>query len=272
MPSDAIPPESEFIIPAQVRAARALLGWSQEQLANEAEIALSSVRDIENERRPGDTVKVDAVRRALRNGGVVFVPGRPDQGPGVRLVANRPHMLRRPAAMQKWEGMPFAVEWQGRAVTVFIAFEVVSDLGGHQGYTTDQEYLKTFDRHRGEILDAITLAIQDSNNFDGFGRLYVRQKDIDALKYGRWHKVVIAGDEFARDASARSLINDFVSKFISVGIPGDVQVFRDLSDRSRYVYYFSPKASEIARESMLKFRATPCDIVPDTTAMRRVQL
>ena len=91
------------IIPAQIQAACALLGWSQEQLANEAEIGSGTVRDIESEKRGADSGAVESTHRALWNGGVVFVAGRQDEGPGVRLVANRPNIIRRSTTMQKWE-------------------------------------------------------------------------------------------------------------------------------------------------------------------------
>src|SRR5258708_2787003 len=157
---------ADVVIPAQIRAGRALLGWSQEQLAEEAEIALSTVRDTENGRRAADTGAVAAIHRALWNGGVVFTSGRPNEGPGVRLVANRPNVIRRPTTMHKWEGMPFAVEWQGKVVTVFVVFEVIDDLGRHRGNTPDEAYLQTFERHRGDILDAVTVPIDDPATCD----------------------------------------------------------------------------------------------------------
>jgi transcriptional regulator with XRE-family HTH domain len=63
---------NDLITPAQIRAGRALLGWSQEQLATAAEVTLSTVRDIESETRLADTGAAAAIRRALRNEGVVW--------------------------------------------------------------------------------------------------------------------------------------------------------------------------------------------------------
>ena len=261
----------DMIIPAQIRAGRALLGWSQEQLAQEAEVALSTVRDTENERRAADTTAVKNIRRALWNGGVVFAPGRQDKGPGVHLVANRPHLIRRPTVMQKYEGMPFAVEWQGRVVTVFVAYEVIDDLDGHRGPTPDEAYLQTFERHRGEILDATTLAITDPENFDPQGRLHVRQKDLDMLKQGQWYRVVIDTGEDIRAASVTGLMNKFVQTFINSGLPSDVQVFRDLTITDAHVYYFSPKAAVIAKELLTSRGATPCPEPPNLASMRKVK-
>src|ERR1039458_3172635 len=98
----------DMIIPAQIRAGRALLGWSQEHLAREAEVGLSTVRDAESGRRAADTGAMACIRRALWNGGVVFSGGHPGEGPGVRLVADQPNIIRRPSTMQ-WEGLPFTV-------------------------------------------------------------------------------------------------------------------------------------------------------------------
>jgi DNA-binding XRE family transcriptional regulator len=42
---------TEIVIPPQVRAGRALLGWSQEDLARQAGVAITTVRDVEREKR-----------------------------------------------------------------------------------------------------------------------------------------------------------------------------------------------------------------------------
>jgi transcriptional regulator with XRE-family HTH domain len=172
----------EVIIPAQIRGARAMIGWSQAQFAKEAGVALSAVSETELEKRAANTAAADKMVRALSNAGVVFTPGHPGEGPGVRLAANRPHLIRHPSTMLRYAGLPFDVEWQGKVKTVFVAFDVIDKLGEHQGSPPDERYYKTFVDHRGQILDAVALAITDPVNFDEFGRLYIRQKDLDALK------------------------------------------------------------------------------------------
>lgn len=54
-------------------------------------MAISSVRDIEGERRAGEVGTVSNVRRALENEWVEFLPGTSEYGPGVRLVGDRPN-------------------------------------------------------------------------------------------------------------------------------------------------------------------------------------
>ena len=69
----------------QLRAARALLGWSQTELANQAGMSLPTVKRVETERGPKVSEEARlALQRALVLGGVEFI----DQnggGPGVRL-------------------------------------------------------------------------------------------------------------------------------------------------------------------------------------------
>lgn len=74
---------------AQIRAARALLGWSQPALAKASGISLPTIVRMEGQQGPGRSSagNVDAVRRALEAAGVVFLEGddADGTGPGVRL-------------------------------------------------------------------------------------------------------------------------------------------------------------------------------------------
>lgn len=163
--------QKSIVIPAQIRAARALLDWSQDELAKAAEVALTSVRDLESQKRAADSGTAAAIRRALENEGIEFLPGTAQSGPGVRLVGNRPNLVRRPTTMTKWDGMPFMIEWQGREVTVFLTREAIEDLGRHSGTEADEIYLKTFEKFCGSILDGVRVAITDPKNFDRQGNL-----------------------------------------------------------------------------------------------------
>lgn len=172
---------NQTIIPAQIRAARSLVNWSQDELAKAADVALTSVRDIEGERRAADSGTVSNVRRALENEGVEFLPGAAEHGPGVRLVGNRPNLIRRPTVMTMWDGMPLEVEFKGKAFCAFISREVLDDLGRLTKKEPDEVYFKIFDKHRGSILDAVRRAFGSRENWDKQGRLYIRGKDIPEL-------------------------------------------------------------------------------------------
>ncbi len=71
---------------AQLRAARGLVGWSQEDLANASGVALSTVRRMESSNGPLRSTTENAwkVQKALEDAGVVFIDEN-GGGPGVRL-------------------------------------------------------------------------------------------------------------------------------------------------------------------------------------------
>ena len=74
---------------AQIKAARALIDWSQPQLATASGLSMPTIRRMEGPLGPGRSTaaNVEAVQRALEEAGVIFIdagevkPG----GPGVRL-------------------------------------------------------------------------------------------------------------------------------------------------------------------------------------------
>jgi ribosome-binding protein aMBF1 (putative translation factor) len=59
--------------PQQSRAARGWLGWSQTDLANRAEVSLSTVRDFELGNRTPIPVTLGAMRRTFEEAGVRFL-------------------------------------------------------------------------------------------------------------------------------------------------------------------------------------------------------
>lgn len=56
--------------PAQCRAARALLGWTQERLAEEAEVGVVTIRQFEGGASKPRRATLAAIRRAMENVGV----------------------------------------------------------------------------------------------------------------------------------------------------------------------------------------------------------
>jgi transcriptional regulator with XRE-family HTH domain len=76
--------------PAQVRAARALIGWSQSKLAEVAGVPVSTVNEFETG-APDHFANeaVDKLRAALEAAGVAFIPKNGGGGIGVRLREGR---------------------------------------------------------------------------------------------------------------------------------------------------------------------------------------
>jgi transcriptional regulator with XRE-family HTH domain len=72
----------------QIRAARALLGWSQKKLAEKSDVGIATIKRIE----VGNGLVVSSTRSAwrlqqtLQNGGVTFIDATTISGPGVLLT------------------------------------------------------------------------------------------------------------------------------------------------------------------------------------------
>lgn len=82
-----------MITSRQVRAARALLGWNQEMLADKALIALTTLKRLES--ASGLAVREDTRHqavKALEDAGIVFFDS--ERGEGVMLVRGSPPKSR----------------------------------------------------------------------------------------------------------------------------------------------------------------------------------
>jgi transcriptional regulator with XRE-family HTH domain len=74
----------EPVTPAQCRAARSLLNLTQPELAESAELGLSTVVDFERERRRVSAQAIGAIRASLVRAGIEFIDEN-GGGEGVRL-------------------------------------------------------------------------------------------------------------------------------------------------------------------------------------------
>ena len=72
---------------AQVRAARALIGWSQAKLAETTGVPVSTINEFETGApdRIANEAAADKIRAALEAAGAVFLPKDDGGGIGVRL-------------------------------------------------------------------------------------------------------------------------------------------------------------------------------------------
>lgn len=76
-----------MICSAQIRAAKALLRWSGEDLANKAGVSLSTIRRVEASEGVPEAQNMKtllSIMKALELAGVEFI-GSPDDRPGVRF-------------------------------------------------------------------------------------------------------------------------------------------------------------------------------------------
>lgn len=76
-----------MITPAQCRAARAYLNWSQQQLADLSRIGNATIRNFESEKSASHHATLDVLQRTFEAHGILFVADGEvsDVGEGVRL-------------------------------------------------------------------------------------------------------------------------------------------------------------------------------------------
>jgi ribosome-binding protein aMBF1 (putative translation factor) len=85
----SVPYSGAMITGSQIRAARALLGWTTQHLANQSGIHFATISRIEQtDGTPATrTSTLQSLQAALERGGVIFLESGStrDGGPGVRL-------------------------------------------------------------------------------------------------------------------------------------------------------------------------------------------
>jgi transcriptional regulator with XRE-family HTH domain len=81
---EAEPIRMPSLTPEQCRAARGLLDWTQEELAERADVSRSMIRDFENGRHFLHNATACQIVAALEHGGALLIPSD-EAGPGVRL-------------------------------------------------------------------------------------------------------------------------------------------------------------------------------------------
>ena len=77
-----------MITPAQCRAARALLDWSQQQLAEASNVGNATIRNFEGGKSNPQAATLEVLQRAFERNGVIFVSDGDTSsiGIGVRIV------------------------------------------------------------------------------------------------------------------------------------------------------------------------------------------
>ena len=80
--------QADMITPAQIRAARAMLGWKQTDLCRLSGVSEMSIKNIERGITDARASTLSSIQKAFLDAGVVFLDDGDtrDGGPGVRFV------------------------------------------------------------------------------------------------------------------------------------------------------------------------------------------
>lgn len=106
---------SSDLTPKHIRAARALLAWSQQDLAKAAGVATSTVADFERGHRTPVANNAQAIRGALEGAGIRFLPTGAVIGPAVPRITR----AERPSTPIRWIDAEDLANWANRTDGAF---------------------------------------------------------------------------------------------------------------------------------------------------------
>lgn len=162
------------ISPAQCRAARALLSWSQEELANKSRISRKTIADFERDARLQHGRTVEAVQATLEASGVEFI-AQNGGGEGVRFRLAMPRFLFRRDDVPDRSWVAFAFDYKGARYNGFVAYQALASIS-----LSNLPPLGVFDRDRDRILLHAAEQV-DAGNLDPEGRVMIRGGDLPRI-------------------------------------------------------------------------------------------
>ncbi|MCJ2070579.1 helix-turn-helix domain-containing protein [Methylobacterium sp. J-030] len=164
-----------MISPAQCRAARALLTWSQEDLEKRSGVAKRTIAEFEREGRGQLQTKIeDALRAAFTEAGVELIEQN-GGGDGARFIRPVPRFVRlfRRDDVDHRRWVAFAFDYKGERLTGFVRYEAIGI-----GDTADQDPVEVFDHYRRKIL-LCAAGKFDRGDLDPDGRALIQAGEID---------------------------------------------------------------------------------------------
>jgi DNA-binding XRE family transcriptional regulator len=144
---------------SQCAAARALAGWSQDQLATNAQVARATIASFEGNARIEPSRKnLLAIIASLEQAGVAFIPEDIEHGLGAgvrlrRLELEYSNMLRTSLHAAGWD-LVFPVRYKAKGCRVTIPRAIIDDIARGNFGTTDQQ-VKVVQNYLPQFLGAV---------------------------------------------------------------------------------------------------------------------
>ncbi len=132
-----------MISAAQCRAARAMLNWSQDELATNAQVARATIADFERRERDPVRNNMFSIISAFEARGVTFVE-EGELGAGVRL--KQPELEYTKSVRLRGGDVIIPMKFRGQKFSAVVPREVIDDLDG-ANYAVDEERVKAVEVH-----------------------------------------------------------------------------------------------------------------------------
>lgn len=164
------------ISPAQCRAARALLSWSQEELATKSRISKKTIADFERDVRLQHGRTTDGLQATMEASGVEFI-AQNGGGEGVRFRLAMPRFLFRRDDVPDRQWVAFAFDYKGARYTGFVAYDALTRIALDR-----LSPVEAFDRDRDRIL--LHAADQvDAGRLDAQGQVMIHPGDLKPIEF-----------------------------------------------------------------------------------------
>ena len=127
---------------AQCRAGRALLNWSQDELAENSQVARTTVTEFESNYRTPMRQNLLALQSAIEVAGIEFIP---DNGGGVGVRFRKVVIEYSRNVKTDNDKVILRVRYRGHPYTVVIPYDVIDDID-RSDYRTDKEFGKALEK------------------------------------------------------------------------------------------------------------------------------
>jgi transcriptional regulator with XRE-family HTH domain len=137
---------------SQCRAARALLDWSQDQLAENAQVARATIADFERNTRSPMRQNLISMISAFEAAGIAFVPDS-DDGDGAGVRHRKIELEYNRTLRSDGYDLVLSVRYKGQPYSVIIGRAIIDDIEHLRG-SSESERLTATQKHLPKILRA----------------------------------------------------------------------------------------------------------------------
>lgn len=125
---------------AQCRAARSLLGWSQNQLGHNADVSRATIADFESNSRQPLKNNLRAIADCFFSAGVAFIPEDGNMGVGVRFRERRLECTRKVRIEWSSRRAVIRMRYSSQEINCYIPLEAINDYH-NKNFRNDQDYI-----------------------------------------------------------------------------------------------------------------------------------
>jgi len=153
---------------SQCAAARALVGWSQDDLAMAAQVSRATIANFEGNTRIEPARKnLFSIIASLEQKGVMFIPEDIERGLGAgvrlrKLELEYSSTLRTSLHSAGWD-LIFPVRYKGRPCQVTIRREIIDDIARGNFRTTDEQ-VKVVQNYLPQFLKVVEARLSTMDN------------------------------------------------------------------------------------------------------------